>query len=127
MTAALDDRLSEYPVWDRTQRLFHWINFLAVLGLAAIGAVILCADALGIPDDPGMIVLKTTHVWVGYVFAINLGWRLVWAFIGSPSSRWSALLPGGPAYATRLNAFVSGFLRGDAPFYLGTIRWRESC
>jgi len=26
--------LTEYRVWDRTQRIFHWINFLACSGSA---------------------------------------------------------------------------------------------
>jgi Ni,Fe-hydrogenase I cytochrome b subunit len=29
--------LAEYRVGDRTQRIFHWVNFLAVLTLALIG------------------------------------------------------------------------------------------
>jgi cytochrome b len=33
--------LRAYKVWDRSQRIFHWANALAVLKLAAIGIVIL--------------------------------------------------------------------------------------
>ena len=112
-------QLREYRVWDRPQRVFHWINALAVLTLAAIGTVILNADALGIPDDPGMITLKTVHVYVGYVFIGNLAWRLVWGFIGGPYARWSALLPGGRGYGRRLVEFLNGFFSGQAPAYLG--------
>ena len=111
--------MREYRVWDRSQRIFHWINFLAVLGLAGIGTVILNADRLGIPDDPGMILLKRTHVFVGYVFVLNLLWRLVWAFTGGPFARWRALLPGGPNFGRRFAAFVRGMLAGKAPFYMG--------
>jgi cytochrome b len=111
--------LTQYHVWDRTQRVFHWLNFLAVLALATIGAVILASDALGIPDRPGMVILKTVHVYVGYVFVINLLWRLVWAFIGGRFARWSALLPVGRGYGARLGAFVRGLVVGRAPFYLG--------
>jgi Ni/Fe-hydrogenase 1 B-type cytochrome subunit len=111
--------LREYRVWDRSQRLFHWINALAVLTLAAIGLVILNADALGIPDDPGMIALKTAHVYVGYVFAVNLAWRIVWGFIGGRYARWGALLPGGRGYGRRLAEFLNGFFSGRAPTYLG--------
>lgn len=111
--------LTEYRVWDRTQRVFHWVNFVAVLSLAAIGTVILNADALGIPDDPGMIALKTIHVYVGYVFVLNLLWRLVWLFVGGPYARWRALLPLGPQFGRRLAAVVKGLLSGDIPFYLG--------
>jgi cytochrome b len=111
--------LNEYRVWDRTQRVFHWINFIAVLLLASIGTVIFNADQIGIPDEPGMVVLKTTHVYVGYVFLLNLLWRLVWAFIGGPFARWRALLPGGPMFGRRLKEFVRGTVRGDVPFYMG--------
>jgi Ni/Fe-hydrogenase 1 B-type cytochrome subunit len=111
--------LNEYRVWDRTQRIFHWVNFLAVVTLAAIGTVILNADRIGIPDDPGMIGLKTVHVYVGYVFLLNLLWRGVWAFLGGPFARWRALLPGGRQFGRRLVAFVKGFAAGHAPFYLG--------
>jgi cytochrome b len=108
-----------YRVWDRTQRIFHWINFLAVFALAAIGTLILNADRLGLPDDPGMILLKTTHVYVGYVFVLNLLWRLVWAFIGGPFARWRALLPGGRGFGRQLRQFVRGTIAGKAPFYMG--------
>ena len=111
--------LTEYHVWDRSQRVFHWINVLAVLALAAIGVVILNADALGIPDDPGMVALKTTHVYVGYIFVFNLAWRLLWGFVGGPFARWRALLPGGPEFGRRLADFVRGFLTGRSPVYLG--------
>jgi cytochrome b len=111
--------LTEYKVWDRTQRIFHWVNFLAVVTLAAIGTVILNADRIGISDDPGMVTLKTVHVYVGYVFLLNLLWRLVWAFIGGPFARWHALLPRGPNFGRRFVQFVRGFVSGNAPFYLG--------
>jgi Ni/Fe-hydrogenase 1 B-type cytochrome subunit len=111
--------LREYRVWDRSQRIFHWINALAVLTLAAIGTVILNADALGIPKDPGMVMLKSVHVYVGYVFVINLAWRIVWGFIGGPYARWRALLPGGRGFGKRLAEFIRGFFKGDARTYLG--------
>ena len=111
--------LTEYEVWDRTQRIFHWINALAVLVLAGLGLVILSADALGIPNDPGRIVLKTVHVYAGYVFALNLAWRLAWAFIGGAYSRWSALLPWGKGFGRGLVAFVSELRAGRFPAHLG--------
>jgi len=111
--------LKEYRVWDRSQRIFHWVNALAVLTLAAMGTVILNADALGIPDDPGMIALKTVHVYVGYIFVANLAWRIVWGFVGGPFARWRALLPGGAGYGRRLGDFVRGLRKGQPPVYLG--------
>jgi Ni/Fe-hydrogenase 1 B-type cytochrome subunit len=110
--------LKTYAVWDRTVRLSHWINFLCVLGLIAVGTVILNAGALGVTDD-GKILLKTVHVLIGYVLAISLLWRLVWAFIGGRHARWRAILPGGRGYAGELRSYVTGFVGGRPRQYVG--------
>jgi Ni/Fe-hydrogenase 1 B-type cytochrome subunit len=59
------------------------------------------------------------HVYVGYVFFLNLFWRFIWGFVGGRHARWRALLPGGPGFGKRLAEFVGGLARGRAPFYLG--------
>jgi len=110
--------LRSYAVWDRPTRWFHWINFVCVVALAALGTAILFAKELGVTDD-GKILLKTTHVWFGYVFAVNLAWRIVWAFIGNRHAGWSALLPFGKGYGVAFKDYVRGLFRGRAPAYLG--------
>lgn len=52
-----------------------------------MGVAILNGTAPGVSIE-GKILLKTTHVWIGYVFALNLLWRLIWAFIGGQYARW---------------------------------------
>ena len=104
--------LIEYRVWDRTTRLFHWINVLCVFGLLAVGTMILYAGDLGVPND-GKIALKTLHVSIGYVFVINLFWRLVWGFIGGPYARWSKILPGGEGYGRSFASYVRRFVSGE--------------
>ena len=99
--------LTEHKVWDRTTRVFHWTNLLAMLVLIACGVALLNARSLGIPNE-GKILLKTVHVYAGYVFAINLIWRLVWAFIGGPYARWRAILPFGSGYGEALKRYISG-------------------
>lgn len=108
----------DYKVWDATTRVFHWLNVLCVLGLVAVGTVILNADALGVPND-GKVILKTTHVWIGYVFVANLLWRLVWGFIGGPYARWRAVLPFGRGYAAQLAGELSAIREGRALNYIG--------
>jgi cytochrome b len=110
--------LKYIAVWDRTVRIFHWVNFLCVLGLIAVGTVILNAGALGIPND-GKILLKTVHVLIGYVLALNLLWRLVWGFVGGRHARWRAILPGGRGYAGELRSHLSGLRAGRRQQYLG--------
>jgi len=111
-------QLTSYLVWDKTVRVFHWVNVLCVLGLIAVGTVILNAKALGVPSD-GKILLKTVHVYIGYVFAANLAWRIVWGFIGSRYARWSAILPFGSAYRTQLSAMITGAKSGKPVGFLG--------
>lgn len=106
--------LTQYKVWDRTTRIFHWVNLLAMLVLIACGVALLNAGSLGITND-GKILLKTVHVYAGYVFAVNLAWRLVWAFIGGPFARWRSLLPFGKGYVAAVKAYVSG----EKTSYLG--------
>ncbi|MEA2079521.1 MAG: cytochrome b/b6 domain-containing protein [Pseudomonadota bacterium] len=110
--------LKAYFVWDASIRWFHWLNLLCMLGLIAVGVVILNAKTLGVPND-GKILLKTVHVWIGYVFAANLLWRLIWAFIGGPHARWRAILPGGRSYMNEVRGYIADFRVGRPRQYLG--------
>ena len=110
--------LKSYRVWDAPTRWFHWINVLCVIGLIAIGVAILNAKPLGVTNE-GKVLLKVIHVWFGYVFAINLLWRMVWAFIGNRHARWGAMLPIGAGYWRSLKSHVSCLFSGRAQQYLG--------
>jgi Ni,Fe-hydrogenase I cytochrome b subunit len=112
-------KLTSYPVWDKTVRIFHWVNVLCVLGLIAVGTVILNAKALGVPSD-GKILLKSAHVYIGYVFFANLLWRIIWGFVGSHYARWRMILPFGKQYRTQLMDYIAALKAGKptAP-YLG--------
>lgn len=112
------NELKAYRVWDANVRWFHWINVLCVFGLIAVGVAILNDDALGLSSE-GKILLKTVHVLIGYVLALNLLWRLIWAFIGGEHSRWQAILPGGRGYMAELRAYVTGVKAGRSQQYLG--------
>ena len=114
----MKQQLTHYFVWDRTVRLFHWVNVLCVLGLIAIGTVVLNSKALGVSVD-GKILLKTIHVYIGYIFAVNLTWRIVWGFIGSHYARWRAMLPFGAEYRSQLSAMISGVKSGRPVSFLG--------
>jgi cytochrome b len=107
-----------YFVWDASVRWFHWINLLCMLGLIAVGVAILNDEALGVTND-GKILLKTVHVWIGYVFSLNLLWRLVWAFIGGAHARWRAFLPGRRGYMSDVRGYIADFIAGRPRQYLG--------
>lgn len=110
--------LKSYNVWDLPTRWFHWINALCVLALAVFGLVILNASAFDIPNT-GKVLLKTLHVWVGYVFVVNILVRIVWGFAGNHHARWRQMLPGGRGYFRRLRSYVASFAAGKPESYLG--------
>ncbi len=116
--ASSHNELKYYSVWDRTTRLFHWINVICIIGLISVGVVILNNKILGVSGD-GKILLKTIHVYIGYIFALNLAWRLIWGFIGNKFSRWGAILPIGKNYWRSVSEYIAGAKSGDAPQYLG--------
>lgn len=110
--------LKSYTVWDAGTRWFHWINALCVIALAAVGFVILKMGDLGVSDS-GKAALKTVHVWIGYVFVLNLLWRVIWGFLGNRYARWRSILPGGKGYGRALRQYVAAFVSGRPEPYLG--------
>lgn len=107
-----------YRVWDASVRWFHWLNVLCVIVLVAIGVVILNAKLLGVSTD-GKILLKTVHVWTGYIFALNILWRFIYAFVGNSHARWSAILPFRRGYTADLKGFISDKKTGASRQYIG--------
>lgn len=110
--------LKSYHVWDIPTRWFHWINVLCVLALAALGIAIMNAGTLDV-SNAGKILLKTLHVFVGYVFVLNLTVRIVWGFFGNHHARWRQMLPGGKGYLRRLRSYVASITSGRPQAYLG--------
>lgn len=84
-------------VWSKRVRIFHWLNVIAITLLIFIGLIIFNSKSLGVSTD-GKVLLKTLHVCVGYIFAVNLLVRIVVGFIGKQEEHWRSALP-----------FVSGF------------------
>ena len=73
---------------------------------------------LGVSTD-GKILLKTVHVYIGYVFVINLCWRIIWGFIGSHHSRWTTIYAFGKNYRKSLLAYMNGIQMKRHEHYLG--------
>lgn len=110
--------LNSFRVWDRGVRWFHWINVLSVLALLGTGLVIYNGKTLGISGD-AKILLKELHVWSGYVFAVNLAWRIIQGFRGSRFARWGSILPFGRGYVAELGAYLRSLRGGEPRHYLG--------
>jgi cytochrome b len=65
------------------------------------------------------VALKTIHTWIGYVFALNLLWRIAWAFLGNRYANWRSVLPGGKGYFHAVRSYVAAFIAGPPEQYLG--------
>lgn len=70
-------------------------------------------------SNAGKITLKTIHVWIGYVFVLNLFWRIAWASVGNRYARWRSIHPGGRGYFHALHSYVAAFIAGRPEQYLG--------
>jgi len=54
-------------------------------------------------------------VLIGYVFALNLLWRIVWGFIGNRYARWRSLIPGKSA----LSSYAASVRSGEHQQFIG--------
>ena len=91
---------------------------MCLIGLLGVGITILYANSIDASDN-GKVLLKTVHTYIGYVFAINLIWRFIWAFFGNRYARWRAILPGGKGYLHALRSYITAFISGPPQNYLG--------
>lgn len=92
-------------VWSRRVRLFHWINVIAITLLICIGLIILNAKMFGVSID-GKVFLKTIHVIVGYIFAINLIVRIIVGIVGKSHEKWSKAFPFNKGFKKELIDFT---------------------
>ena len=109
------EQVKVYKVWDKPTRIFHWVNLALVTLMIFIGFLMLFKGDIGISGLEAKIGLKKLHVWVGYLFAINLIIRLIWGVIGSKRARLSQCLPD----LKGLAKYKAKLASGQSPQYLG--------
>jgi len=113
-----EECLHSYHIWDRSVRIFHWVNVICIIGLMCLGLILLNNKSFGVSAE-GKILLKTLHAYFGYVFVINLTWRLIWGFVGNKFSRWKAILPFRKGYIKSSKSYAKGFIENNPPPYAG--------
>lgn len=110
--------MKEIKVWDRSTRIFHWINFTAIVALLVVGFLMLYKKELGISSIEAKIGLKQLHVVIGYLFAANLLWRIASFFTGGYYSRWAQVFPG-KGFRQRLKHYLEAEKAGKKQDYAG--------
>ncbi len=109
---------NRYNTWSSSVRWFHWINVLSVISLIFVGLMMLYKKELGITSLDAKIGLKELHAIIGYIFAINLFIRFIFAFIGPVSARFRAFLPG-KGFMQELNSYRASLKAGKPQQFIG--------
>jgi Ni/Fe-hydrogenase 1 B-type cytochrome subunit len=84
-------------VWEVPVRLFHWINVVCIVLLAATGYLIGNPQAIFSANEPyeqywfGWV--RFTHFAAAYIFFFNFLFRIYWAFAGNQFSNWRNYVP----------------------------------
>ena len=118
MTQAPIKTYQSYTAWSKSVRWFHWINFLSVISLIFVGLIMLYKKELGISGTEAKAALKALHVIIGYIFATNLIIRIVFAFMGSSSARFSAFIPG-KGFMQNLRGYLASLKAGKPQQFIG--------
>lgn len=88
-------------VWDLPTRLFHWL-------LVALVALLYASGEFGMLD-------MRWHFWLGYATLALIGFRVLWGFFGSQTSRFADFVRG-PASVGR---YVKAQISTNAHFSVG--------
>ena len=84
-------------VWEMPVRLYHWVNALCVVVLAATGYLIGAPLALHSAQEASFSywfgTVRFIHFVTAFVFFFNFLVRIYWGFVGNTWSRWQEFLP----------------------------------
>jgi Ni/Fe-hydrogenase 1 B-type cytochrome subunit len=84
-------------VWEFPVRLYHWVNVLAVVTLAASGYLI--GEPIAITSSGEAYqrywfgTVRAAHFIAAYVFFFNFLVRVYWGFVGNRFARWASMVP----------------------------------
>jgi Ni/Fe-hydrogenase 1 B-type cytochrome subunit len=84
-------------VWEWPVRLYHWVNALCVVVLAATGYLIGAPLALHSTQEASFSywfgTTRFIHFVAAFVFFFNFLVRIYWGFVGNTWARWGEFLP----------------------------------
>ncbi len=88
------ENISEKYVWEVPVRVTHWVNFFAILILAATGLFI--GSPRNLAHETSQYVMgwvRFVHFVAGYAFAISVISRIYWMFRGNRYASWREFFP----------------------------------
>ncbi len=97
-------------VWEVPVRVFHWLNALAIVVLAATGLFIGDPFALMSHKEAFesffMGKIRFTHFLFGYILLVVFLLRIYWGFVGNKYARWKNFLPFGKKQTRKLSHVI---------------------
>ncbi|NOX38751.1 MAG: Ni/Fe-hydrogenase, b-type cytochrome subunit [Calditrichaeota bacterium] len=84
-------------VWEMPVRIYHWINFVSILVLAATGYLI--GNPLAIKTNAEASfqywfgTVRFLHFLFAYIFFFNFLFRIYWGFVGNQYANWKNFIP----------------------------------
>ena len=110
--------VQDESVWQLPVRCCHWIIVLAFLFLSLTGTMILFEKYMAVGGQ-NKIMLKTVHVYAGYLLGTALLVRIIWGFVGNPASRWTRILPVNRQFFIELRSYISAIRTAQPRVYAG--------
>ena len=84
-------------VWEGPVRIFHWINVISILVLAATGVIIGNPPAImsgaEATNQYWFGITRFIHFVAAYIFTLGMIYRLFWAFMGNKYANWRVFFP----------------------------------
>lgn len=84
-------------VWELPVRIFHWLNALSIVLLAATGYLIGSPQTIFSTNEAFQQYwfgwVRFTHFAFAYIFFFNFLFRVYWSFAGNEYARWDSYVP----------------------------------
>ncbi|MDH3215076.1 MAG: Ni/Fe-hydrogenase, b-type cytochrome subunit [Candidatus Krumholzibacteria bacterium] len=89
--------MQQIYVWELPVRIYHWINFVCIVVLAATGYLVGSPVALKSTAEASnqywFGTIRFVHFTCAYVFLFNFLFRLYWGFAGNEFASWKNFIP----------------------------------
>ncbi|MEJ5305454.1 MAG: Ni/Fe-hydrogenase, b-type cytochrome subunit [Ignavibacteria bacterium] len=84
-------------VWELPVRIYHWLNFLAVLTLCVTGYLIGSPLAIKSGGEASFSywfgTVRFLHFLAAFIFFFNFIFRIYWGFVGNKFANWKNFIP----------------------------------
>jgi Ni/Fe-hydrogenase 1 B-type cytochrome subunit len=92
-----NNKIRRVYVWELPVRIYHWLNFLAVLTLCITGYLIGSPLAIKSGGEASFSywfgTVRFLHFVAAFIFFFNFIFRIYWGFVGNKYANWKNFIP----------------------------------